>query len=416
MGVRGGLAAINYHKWRRPINDFLVCSSVVGSLNIMDIPYGASYIAKLAWNLAGEELPEPWKKIINERIDSCHFEYPGSTHAMRVRVEHSPLTPEYELRNSDETAYTGNRSLKAMVKPLPSGGRVYLYKKTYYKPEEFHNSRYDPSFSPLLYPGQTIHGSVLLPDYADGCSVRLYAHNATTDQVVEGEPVTLGKGNWTTLSLTLPHIEAGMLDEAGFVFDMHNDQNVPMELNCFIDDLYFDGKPDYTIDFSKVEEEIWTPLHREISQFTKLKGLFYLEGGKVHLSCADFAEAYTGRHDWDNYTAEFTLTPLTGTHHMMNVRVQGASRSYAVGLSENGKLGLFKNENGYRKLMEVDFAWELRKKYTIAATVCGADILISNEGRELLRFTDKEDPYLTGALGISVQKGSHCSYSSIKIH
>ncbi len=35
MGVRGGLDAIDYEKWRRPIHDFLACSSVVGSLNMM---------------------------------------------------------------------------------------------------------------------------------------------------------------------------------------------------------------------------------------------------------------------------------------------------------------------------------------------------------------------------------------------
>lgn len=47
-GVRGGLDAIDYEKWRRPSHDFLACSGVVGSLNIMDIPYAASYIAKQA--------------------------------------------------------------------------------------------------------------------------------------------------------------------------------------------------------------------------------------------------------------------------------------------------------------------------------------------------------------------------------
>lgn len=42
MGVRGGLDAINYRKFREPVNDFLACSSVIGSLNNMDIPYGRS--------------------------------------------------------------------------------------------------------------------------------------------------------------------------------------------------------------------------------------------------------------------------------------------------------------------------------------------------------------------------------------
>lgn len=88
MGVRGGIHAIDYNKWRRPINDFLACSSVVGSLNIIDLPYAACYIAKQAAILRNEELPEPYKTVCEKRIDSCHFEYPGSTHAIRVRSDH----------------------------------------------------------------------------------------------------------------------------------------------------------------------------------------------------------------------------------------------------------------------------------------------------------------------------------------
>jgi hypothetical protein len=53
----------------------------------MDIPFGATYIVKLAYALAGEELLQPWKTIIDKRIDSCYFEYPGSTHAIRVRTD-----------------------------------------------------------------------------------------------------------------------------------------------------------------------------------------------------------------------------------------------------------------------------------------------------------------------------------------
>lgn len=38
----------------------------------------------------------------------------------------------------------------------------------------------------------------------------------------------------------------------------------------------------------KEEEEVWTGTHREISQFTKLKGLMYLADGQLNLSCSDF--------------------------------------------------------------------------------------------------------------------------------
>ncbi len=32
---------------------------------------------KMAYELAGEELPEPWKELAEKRIHSCHFEFPG---------------------------------------------------------------------------------------------------------------------------------------------------------------------------------------------------------------------------------------------------------------------------------------------------------------------------------------------------
>lgn len=76
-----GIDGIDYDKWVKPINDFLACSNVLPSLNAVDIPFGASYFAKMAYVLAGEEIPENWNTILNERMDSCHFEYPTSTHA-----------------------------------------------------------------------------------------------------------------------------------------------------------------------------------------------------------------------------------------------------------------------------------------------------------------------------------------------
>jgi hypothetical protein len=150
-------------------------------------------------------------------------------------------------------------------------------------------------------------------------------------------------------------------------------------------------------------------------QFTRLKGLWYLAENKAHLSCSDFGEAYTGRHDWTDYRAAFTIHPCTGNDHFVNVRVQGAIRSYAAGLTASGKLGLYKNENGYRKLAEVDFPWETGASYIITVIVQGKRIQVEAGGREL-DFTDNDAPYLTGGIGLSVKNGSHCAYSKIVVH
>jgi ADP-ribosylglycohydrolase len=418
MGVICGLEGIDYEKWRRPVNDFLACSGVLGSMNIMDIPYGALYIAKLAWAAAGEELPEPYRGIAAGRIDSCHFEFPGSTHAIRVRSAGGGNNLQAEIANTEEAARTGNRSLRVHVKipPFALAERILVYKKTHYVPADFHDSRYDPSFSPLLYPGQTIHGSVTIPGYAQPVQAALYAHDSESGGLITGEAAVLKQGVWTEFSLTLPAMEGAVIDEAGFVFDTLEGLSGRGELCCLIDNLWFEGQPDYSVDLSRAKEEVWTGLHREIRQFSRLKGLWYLEGAYAHLSCADFGEVYTGRHDWRDYTASFTVKPLTGNDHYVNVRVQGALRSYAAGFAGEGKLVFEKNENPYRRLAEIPFAWEPGREYTIKVSARGNRFTVSVDGREYISYTDAANPYLSGCIGLSVRDGSRCALREIRIN
>lgn len=420
MGVRNGLEGIDAEKWREPINDFLVCSSVMGSMNIMDIPYGASYIAKLSAKLFHQKLPEPYADIIENRIDSCSFEYPGSTHAIRVRTEHLHTTEYYpsvesHIVNTDESAATGERSLKVTVNRMQPGENVLIYKKTYYRPIDFHDSRYDPAFSPTAYPGQTIHGCIRLSDYGTAVKASLYAHEMHTDKIYQGEIIKLEKGQWNTLEYRIPALDGGLIDEIGFCVHMMGERGTELQMAVLIDDLYVNGNPSYTLEASLEQEEKWTQVHREITQFTRLKGLFYLEDKSLHLSADDFGEIYTGSHTWKDYTAAFTVTPIIGEKHMVNVRVQGAIRSYAAALLPGGKAGILKNENGYRILAETDFSWECGKEYEIKVHAKENRIQMSIDGQMLLDHADQDHPYLTGAVGISVQNGSHISCKRIAL-
>lgn len=53
---------------------------------------------------------------------------------------------EGTLLNTIETAFSGSRSLKCVIKPVARGEKVMVYKKTYCRPADFHDSRYDPAF------------------------------------------------------------------------------------------------------------------------------------------------------------------------------------------------------------------------------------------------------------------------------
>lgn len=420
MGVVCGLEGIDYDKWRKPVDDVLICSTAVGSLSTMDIPYGAIYIAKLACALNGEELPAPYNTILEKKIDDCHFEFPGSTHHILMRGDQDDF--KYHKVNSDEAARSGNRSLKLtfMSKRInKKKPNIYIYRKTYYYMDDFSDYRYSPEFSSIVYPGMTMHASIMVPDY--GCPedffkflcVRPYVRDSHTGNIITGEQTILKNNEWADLVFKIPAMDGALLDEMGL-------QIVPAlgQIECgkhqnfvfFLDDLYADGEPDYSIDFSKESKYALD----SITQMTKNKGLMYLQDGKFHLSCADFAEAYTGRHDWKDYTATFYMTPITGEQHYCQVRVQGCIRSYAAALMPGGKLAIVKNAFGYSTLAETDFAWELGKTYDIRVTAKGNVITASVDGATVTAV-DNDRPYLEGMVGIGNEHGSHSCCSSIEV-
>lgn len=411
--VAVGLGGINYAKWRAPINDFLACSSVVGSLNIQDIPYGASYIANWAYKLAGEEPPPLWHTFLSDKIHSCHFEYPGSTHAMRVKGD-TEAAFEAHISNSEEQACTGTRSLKLLARRIGAGESVKLYQKTYYTPSDFHDSRYDPSFSPLLYPGQMINGSVFMPEYGEENWVCLYAYDINSGETYSGEPVLCEKSKWYSLKFKLPALDGACISEAGFLITRCAAQSEKADLVAFFDDVFFDGSADYSIDFTKERIEQWQAPHREVSQFTALKGVFYLDKAWLHLSCSDFAELYTGRYDWRDYEMEVMISPQTGQSHFVNFRVQGAISSYAVGLCEGG-LTLIKNSDKSNILAQTVFEWQQNEEYLIKICVQRNHITASCQGAGELSYVDEDKPYLYGSIGLAVRDGSHCAYKNIVV-
>ena len=407
MGVRNGLGGIDYNKWRKPVNDFIACSSVIGSLNIMDLPWSAVYIADLAYKIAGEEVPAEWKDIFEGNAARFHFEFPGSTHGFRASADVEG-NQEYTISHTTEVACKGSGALKVVAGKLGKGKELKVFHKTYYRPENFHDSRYDPSFSPIIYPGQTMSGSIMVTE--EGARACLYVMDGNGRRHILSPWSNLKAGEWSRLSFDIPKLEGACIEEAGFMIIPKYDV-----LLAYIDEFDFRGNPDYTIDFSKEKMEVWNPRHLEVSQFTYLKGIWTLEDGELSGSCCDFGEAYTGGHDWKDYSFEATLKPMLGEFHGINFRVQGAIRSYAVGLVPDNKLVLSKNENGYRTLKTVEFPWQTGGEYTLKVEAAGAEMRILSGDRVLMEYTDSDKPYLKGQIGVSIQKGSHCHYKNFII-
>jgi ADP-ribosylglycohydrolase len=413
MGVRNGLEGIDT-QWRKPINDFLCCSTVIGGLNIVDIPWCASYIANLGYKIAGEAAPEEWAPILSGEAARFHFEYPGSTHAFRLDSD-ADWKMTGAVENTSEAAASGNRSLKFVFDKVRGGYGYRVYHKTYYRPDDFNDSRYDPSFSPILYPGQSIEAKVMLhPSVKVKVQARLYVKDGNANVRYYGEKVEITAGQWVDIRYHIPFMSGVCLEEAGVEF-------IPMEgwdssLIGYLDYFHFFGKPNYELDFSKERLEKWNVIHVEVSQFTYLRGLWTLEDGQLSGSYyGEPAECYTGDFQWSDYCFEGKVIPKQGNCHNIQFRVQGGIRSYAAGLSDKNKIVLYKNNNGYKELISADFSWKTNEIYALSVEAKGNRFKLSINGVLLIEYVDEQSPYLSGQIGFSNFQGSHTHYKSFSI-
>ncbi len=413
MGVLCGIDAIDTEKWIRPINDLCIRSGVLGDMNITDIPSGASYIARLAYRLAGEECPEECRDWLYAGTHDCHFEYPKSTHALCV-LSDGPANTAH-LINTDEDAHGGKRCLRFFATRLRSEQKLFLFKKTYYWKEDFSDSRYDPVFSPILYPGQWVSGWLKVPEYGSdtwGCA---YARDTRSDRTVYGDRIRLVRGApWQQVRVTIPPMEGGLIDEAGFCL-WTPDEKVKKgyQLVVLADDLQFGGAPDYSLIFKNEKTEVWSERHTDITQISRMKGQAELKNGMLRIACGDEGEWYTGSSEWKDYAADFTLVRESGKYQDVLLRVQGAIRCYAVGF-DGDTLRIRKNDNGYRTLAEAPCPAPLGEKLTLSVLVRG-DRIEARCGDVSLSCRDGDHPYLNGAVGVGVRLGSTALIESIRV-
>lgn len=408
MGVFCGLDGLDTQKWFEPIHDFLACSSVMGCLNIMDIPWSVLYMARIAYRLNEEQVPDKWAALLRGGAPRFHFALPGSTHSFRVDG-----AKEYKLTNVEKP--DGGRRLRVWAGPF-SGDFLEIYHKTYYRPADFHDSRYDPAFSPILYPGQRIVAHVCLDGISSGTfRACAYVLEGNERRRITGAWAGLKPGEPVELALDIPELSGGVIERAGVLVERVNGGYGGAVV--YLEDMDFLGQPEYALDFAKERTEVWNGNHREISQMTRLKGLWYLEEGMLHGSTGDYAEAYTGDIAWTDYAVTAVLKPICGQGHRFMARVQGACRSYAVQLCPGNRLCLMKNEDTvYRPLAWAEYPWADGGRCRLTLRVDGMRLTVLDEGgREILSFEDKERPYLRGCVGVGVDQG-HCAFESLSIH
>ncbi len=413
LGVLVGIDHIE-DKWIKPINDLLLSSSLIGNLNILTVAKSTEIFCDLGYKIAGIEPPKEWKEFFQHDNYILHFNLPKSTQAMRVKT--NDVQVEVSLKNVPSKDVENKRCLKIISNRLRNETEVKIYHKTYYQPKDLHDSRYDPSFTPILYPGQVVK-TVLKNDSGFEVFGKIYIKDINNEEIYYSDPYKLSN-EWSELEYNVPLIENCLVKEAGIVLYKSADTKVNDKiLEVYMDTFGFYGMPQYNIDFSKEHIENYgfghSTLHKEISQFTYKNGMWELDGAYLSGSCYDEGEAYTGYYYQKDYEYQCTINPQCGKVHLIQFRVQGGIRSYAFGFYGDNRIALLKKHKSYIILAEKEYPIEYKRDYNLKVQVKNQTIIAFVNNEKILECKDDEFAY--GQIGVSVANGSHCHYKNIRV-
>lgn len=417
LGVMNGISGID-NSWLPQIGDFVCASGSLGYLNIQNVPQIATLTAKTTHEMYGIEPNEMWQELFShEEGKYFNFEYPKSTFGIRADFAGKP---NVILTNVDDECYKGTRSLRATVPVLGNGDKFKLYYKTYYTPSDFDDSRYDPDFSPIVFPGDEVKARIKVSGNQQGTvKVVPYVLDRMTGNIMESEiSFLVDEKEWKEVSFKIPEATDMIVEEIGFyiICVRGNMAMRQFSLSVNLDEMEIISHSNYAMHLGKLPNEKWNPIHELPAHLTFLRGIFRVEEDMLMASGSSKpVEAYTGNLHWSDYKLEATLKPLLGDHHHVLVRVQGGNRCYAVGLAPEGKLALYKKYEDYTTLHEVDFEWQHGEVYTLEITAKDNKITVSVAGSEVLTYEDTDRTYGHGCIGFGNNHASRTGFISYKL-
>lgn len=150
IGAIVGIENID-EKWITPIQDILLASSNNGYLNQTTVSDSAYEFAKLAFESHGLEIPNEYKR--NLSTTTYHFDLPYATKGF---IAHSSRYCESNVKQDQN-------KLKIILNNCFNDYSLDVDKITYFLPDDIYDARYDPLFSPQVFPNETITVSLSNP-------------------------------------------------------------------------------------------------------------------------------------------------------------------------------------------------------------------------------------------------------------
>lgn len=401
MGVATGIEGLT-EKYKKPINDMIVASSIIGSLNIVDIPTFTKDLAIMGYRLAGEEIPVYLQKNTKYRELFYDFEIPGSTHGFRLEGKRG----SNKIDNTDSVSFTGQRSLEVSLSDHRRYDKVKLFNKPFYRRIDFDDNRYRPQFSPLVYPGQNIELTARNESFSGEIFITFFIRLSHSKKYMESKNYKLKKEEWETFCWETPKGLNEPIDEIGIIFENLEPETYIGKI--YIDNILISGRADYKLDFSKEKEE-WDC----VSQLTHNRGMWTLEEGKLHMICTENAEAYTGNYYMKNLNIKAKIEPKNGISHNLAFRVKGTTMGYHVGFNGLNKIQFIKNNHGQTILAEKNYFWKFDKEYEFEVETIEDKHIFKINGETQFEIYDDQFDY--GSYGFTSFSAGRTLYRSLDV-
>ncbi len=360
MGALVGLEGID-ESWIRPINDIVNASSCVGCLNIQTISDSAKLFTDLAFRLQGEK-----------REEVSPFILPYATKGIRC---------------SEGRVFTKDGLLKVESRDI--------YKYIYYLAKDLYDARYDPQFSPLVYPSDTVTVRVRTEKPQ---KMRLYMADCegviwkSEEQLIESE----GRISWqlpSRINLTVNRL--GIISEEDY----------------FIVDYEMERHPNLDYDFYQYPIDAYGPRYEgdymaNIRGFVVHSGSWTVDEGLIGES-GEHALISSGAFGNKYDQIEWTFVPERGREHYLVINMTGYLHYDAIGLADEGIRLIHKDiEESVER--EIPCFWACGRKY--AMILKPGSVQVNDETFELPELDRLEDLY-----GLALGKDCRCQNLSLKI-
>lgn len=396
-----------------PIQDIMLASSIVGSLNISTLSENTLLFCKLGYELAGEPMPEPFLGYVNalekEGKRIAHFEFTDAIHGFRIKGSYK--NAELRILNSEEDAFVGNRSLKVTMNNLHPGNQVFVYQNTYYEPADLHDARYQPCFSPIVYPGDKVHCYVKNVT-GQKLMAYLYCYDTANQEYHRFTSVDLSKQeekNWVRIEGQIPTLINARVKEIGIeiVSNEVEDTYFGEQVLLYLDHFVIQSNPSFLLNMGTLEFDDYT-LHgvkqKELSGFTHYQG--NIEGIKIEeegLLLSKEEKIFTGDYYWRDYESKLIFRLKQDMKFDMLVRAQGSLRAYAVRVTTKEIQILKYKEMKETILTSMPLVMQIEEEYLLSVKVMGDTIQAQIED-VTLEAHDAEYEY--GMIGVQVDQDS----------